>query len=65
VDADTKLRVSYLVGGRDAGWPMEFLRDCASRITGRQALRATPAIEAGPAGHAWSIEELVSFLDST
>ena len=35
LDADTKLCVSYLVGGRDAGWAIEFLEDCASRITGR------------------------------
>jgi IS1 family transposase len=35
IDADTKLVVSYLVGGRDAGWAMEFMEDCASRIRGR------------------------------
>src|SRR5450631_3485416 len=35
IDADTKLCVSYLVGGRDAGWAGEFMNDCASRITGR------------------------------
>ncbi len=35
IDADTKLVVSYLVGGRDAGWAMEFMEDCASRIYGR------------------------------
>jgi IS1 family transposase len=33
--ADSKLCVSYLVGGRDAGWATEFMRDCASRIRGR------------------------------
>jgi IS1 family transposase len=33
--ADSKLVVSYLVGGRDAGWAMEFMEDCASRIRGR------------------------------
>lgn len=32
IDADTKLVVSYLVGGRDAGWVKEFMEDCASRI---------------------------------
>jgi len=26
--------VSYLVGGRDAGWAKEFMNDCASRIKG-------------------------------
>src|SRR5271157_1848836 len=35
IDADTKLCVSYLVGGRDAGWATEFMEDCASRIRGR------------------------------
>jgi IS1 family transposase len=35
LDADTKLCVSYLVGGRDAGWAKEFMDDCASRIKGR------------------------------
>ena len=35
IDADTKLCVSYLVGGRDGGWAMDFMQDCASRIRGR------------------------------
>jgi IS1 family transposase len=35
LDADTKLCVSWLVGGRDAGWAQDFMEDCASRITGR------------------------------
>jgi IS1 family transposase len=35
IDADTKLCVSYLVGGRGAGWAMDFMRDCAKRIKGR------------------------------
>lgn len=35
LDADTKLCVSYRIGGRDAGWAMEFMEDCASRIRGR------------------------------
>src|SRR5208337_2012387 len=35
LDADTKLCVSYLVGGRDAGWAKEFMQDCASRVRGR------------------------------
>src|SRR5579859_2843819 len=34
LDADTKLCLSYLVGGRDAGWAMEFMEDCASRVRG-------------------------------
>jgi len=33
--ADSKLCVSYLVGGRDAGWALEFMEDCAQRISGR------------------------------
>ena len=35
LDADTKLCVSYLVGGRDGGWAKEFMQDCARRIDGR------------------------------
>jgi IS1 family transposase len=35
LDADTKLCVSYLVGGRDLGWATEFMQDCASRINNR------------------------------
>jgi IS1 family transposase len=35
IDADSKLVVSYLVGGRDAGWAREFMNDCASRIVNR------------------------------
>lgn len=35
IDADSKLCVSYLVGGRDAGWAHDFMKDCASRINSR------------------------------
>ena len=35
IDADTKLCVSYLVGGRSASWANEFMEDCAHRIRGR------------------------------
>jgi IS1 family transposase len=35
MDADTKLVVSYLVGGRGAGWAHDFMQDCAARIKGR------------------------------
>jgi IS1 family transposase len=35
IDADSKLVVSYLVGGRGAGWAKDFMEDCASRITNR------------------------------
>ena len=34
-DADTKLCVSYLVGGRSADWAIDFMKDAASRIRGR------------------------------
>lgn len=35
IDAETKLAVSYLVGGRDAGWGHQFMQDVASRVNGR------------------------------
>lgn len=35
IDADTKLCISYLVGGRDGGWAREFMQDCADRIKNR------------------------------
>ncbi|MGA2388562.1 MAG: IS1 family transposase [Candidatus Sulfotelmatobacter sp.] len=35
LDADTKLCVGYLVGGRDLGWATEFMHDCAGRISNR------------------------------
>jgi IS1 family transposase len=35
LDADTKLCVSYLVGGRSADWAIDFMKDCAARIKGR------------------------------
>jgi IS1 family transposase len=35
IDADTKLVVSYLVGGRDGGWAHDFMEDCAMRIRNR------------------------------
>lgn len=38
LDADTKLVVSYLVGGRGADWAYDFVKDCASRIRGRVQL---------------------------
>ena len=41
IDADTKLCVSYLVGGRDAGWAREFMQDCAERIRGRVQITQT------------------------
>src|SRR5436309_9500776 len=35
IDADTKLVVSYLIGGRGADWAMDFMKDAARRIKGR------------------------------
>jgi len=35
IDADTKLVVSYLIGGRGADWAKDFMEDAASRIRGR------------------------------
>ena len=32
IDADTKLIVSYLVGGRDGGYAAEFMQDVANRL---------------------------------
>ena len=37
--ADSKLCVSYLVGGRDAGWAKNFMEDCAYRIDSRVQVR--------------------------
>lgn len=38
IDADTKLIVSYLVGGRDAGYALEFMDDLRSRLSNRVQL---------------------------
>src|ERR1035441_7260420 len=35
LDADSKLIVSYLCGGRDASWERSFMEDVASRLTTR------------------------------
>jgi len=35
VDADSKLVLSYLCGGRDAEWAHQFMKDVASRLTMR------------------------------
>ncbi|HEY7095928.1 MAG TPA: IS1 family transposase [Terriglobales bacterium] len=35
VDADSKLVLSYLCGGRDAEWAYQFMEDLASRLTTR------------------------------
>lgn len=38
LDRDTKLIVSYLIGGRDAGYAMEFMDDLKSRLVNRVQL---------------------------
>ncbi len=35
LDADTKLCISYLVGGRDTGWATDFVWDIRQRVIGR------------------------------
>ncbi len=35
IDADTKMIVSYLVGGRTSGWAKDFMEDCRERIVGQ------------------------------
>jgi IS1 family transposase len=35
IDADSKLILSYLCGGRDASWACQFMEDLASRVTTR------------------------------
>jgi len=38
LDADSKLIVSYLVGGRDSGYALEFMDDVAARLANRVQL---------------------------
>ena len=38
LDADAKLIVSWLIGGRDAGYATEFMQDLAGRLAGRVQL---------------------------
>jgi IS1 family transposase len=38
LDADSKLIVSYLIGGRDAGYATEFMQDVAGRLANRVQL---------------------------
>lgn len=40
IDADNKLIISYLVGGRDAEYAVEFIQDLADRLAGRVQLTA-------------------------
>jgi len=38
IDADTKLCISFMVGGRDSGWAMDFMEDVSNRVRGRVQL---------------------------
>jgi len=38
IDADIKLCISYIVGGRDSGWAYDFMQDVARRVRGRVQL---------------------------
>lgn len=38
IDADSKLIISYLVGGRDGGYAFEFMQDVAERLANRVQL---------------------------
>lgn len=49
IDADTKLCISYMVGGRNLGWASEFMQDVAERVRGRIQITTdghTPYLEA-------------------
>ncbi len=35
IDADSKLCISYMVGGRDSGWALDFMWDVRQRAIGR------------------------------
>lgn len=35
IDSDSKLIVSYIVGGRDSGYAIEFMDDLRSRLSNR------------------------------
>lgn len=51
LDADSKLIVSYLVGGRDSGYAVEFMQDVADRLANRVQMTTDghrPYLEAVP-----------------
>ncbi len=75
IDADTKLVVSYLVGGRDGGWAQEFMNGCARRIRNRVQITTSITTAASIKRFAalrqwkldsqtilWTIEELCSLI---
>ena len=51
LDADTKMIVSYLVDGRDAGYARKFMADVPSRLANRVQLLLPMAI--GPIWRPW------------
>jgi IS1 family transposase len=57
LDADSKLIVSYLIGGRDAGYADEFMRDVAGRLA--TLYGQTPEGPAGSAQRRYSPGECV------
>jgi IS1 family transposase len=46
IDADTKLMISYLVGGRDVEYATEFMQDVKDRITGTTVQLTTDGLKA-------------------
>ena len=44
LDADSKLIVSWLVGGRDAGYATEFMQDLAGRLANRVQLTSDATV---------------------
>lgn len=46
IDADSKLMISYLVGGRDVEYAIEFMQDVKDRITGTTVQLTTDGLKA-------------------
>jgi len=70
IDADSKLIISYLVGGRDAGYAHEFMQDVASRLSNRVQLttdghKAYLEAEQGAFGSAVDYAQLVKIYGAT
>ena len=59
IDADSKLIVAWLVGGRDAGYAWEFMRDVASRLANRVQLTTDghgAYLSAVPSAFQWDVD---------
>ena len=52
LDADSKLIISYLLGGRDSGYALEFLDDVAKRLANRVQLKTD-----GHKAYLYAVEE--------